>query len=144
MNKLLYQEALDVAGSYDVASPKNSVVLYSISYLPTTENRDKAFAYVKKHPRACMIEDTACGKKLLEMGVGYHEVGLSQDEIAQIWSIASRRFISSVKGEIVAFVDKADARSVFRMVELPMLLENPEVTKINKMNKYQFAAQFKD
>ena len=141
MNNLL-QEALDVAGTYDVASPKDSVVLYSISYLPTTENRDKAFAYVKKHPQACMIEDTACGKKLLELGIGYHEVGLSQDEIAQIWSIASRRFISNVKGEIVAFVDNADARSVFRMVELPMLLNNPAVTKINKMNKYKFADQF--
>lgn len=139
---MLYQEALEVAGTYDVATPKNSVVLYSISYLPTTENRDKAFAYVKKHPKSCMIEDTVCGKKLVELGVGYHEVGLSQDEIAQIWSIASRRFISNVKGDVIAFVDKADARSVFRMVELPMLLENPAVKKINKMNKFQFATQF--
>ncbi|MBR1605105.1 MAG: hypothetical protein IJ660_03235 [Alphaproteobacteria bacterium] len=143
MNNRLYQEALDVAGSYDIATPKNSVVLYSISYLPTTENRDKAFAYVKSHPKSCMIEDTVCGKKLVELGVGYHEVGLSPDEVAHIWAVASRRFINGVKGKVTAFVDKADVRSVFRTVELPMLLDNPAVTKINNMDKYQFAEQFK-
>ena len=67
MNQMLYQEALEVAGTYDVATPKNSVVLYSISYLPTTENRDKAFAYVKKHPKSCMIEDTVLQGALLVM-----------------------------------------------------------------------------
>ena len=142
MNQMLYQEALNVAGSYDVATPKNSVVLYSISYLPTSENRDKAFAYVKKHPKACMIEDTICGKKLVELGVGYHEVGLSQEEVAQIWSVASRRFISNIKGEVKAFVDKADARSVFRTVELPLLLQNQQVTKINGIDKFTFAEKF--
>ena len=143
MNNRLYQEALNVAGSYDVATPRNSVVLYSISYLPTTENRDKAFAYVKSHPKACMIEDTICGKKLVELGVGYHEIGLSQEEVSHIWAVASRRFISGVTGKVTAFVDKADDRSLFRMVELPMLLENPAVTKINNMDKHRFAEQFK-
>ena len=144
MNSMLYQEALDVAGTYDVESPKNSVVLYSITNLPTTENRDKAFAYVKKHPKACMIEDTVCGKKLVELGVGYHEVGLSAEEIAHIWGVASRRFISNVKGEVTAFVDNADESSVFRTVELPLLLSNPNVTKINKMDKQKFAQMFKN
>lgn len=142
MNQMLYQEALDVAGSYDVATPKNSVVLYSISFLPTTENRDKAFAYVKAHPKAKMIEDTVCGKKLVELGIGYHEVGLSAEEVAHIWAVASRRFIKGIKGDVTAFVDKADARSVFRTVELPMLLENPAVNKINKIDKYKFAQKF--
>ena len=144
MNNVLYRQALDVAGTYDVSTPKNSVVLYSITNQPTTENRDKAFAYVKQHPSAHMIEDTVCGKKLVELGVGYHEVGLSKDEIAHIWSIASRRFISNVEGEVMAFVNNADEKSVFRMIELPLLLDNPKVTKINKMDKHKFAKTFLD
>ena len=142
MSNILYEEALEIAGTYDVTTPKNSVVLYSISYLPTTKNRDKAFAYVKSHPAACMIEDTACGKKLVELGVGYHEVGLSKEQIAHIWAVASRRFISGIKGDVKAFVDNADPRSVFRTVELPLLLANPEVNKINGINKQKFADKF--
>ena len=142
MNKLLYEEALKVAEEYDISIPKNSAVLYSISYLPTTENRDLAFAYVKEHPLAKMIEDTVCGKKLVELGVGYHEVGLSQNEIAHIWAVASRRFISSVKGNVTAFVKGADSRSVFRTVELPLLLKNENVTQINGQEKMAFAKQF--
>lgn len=142
MNRQLYEQALKVAGEYDISSPKDSVVLYSISYLPTTENRDKAFAYIKKHPKACMIEDTVCGKKLVELGIGYHEVGLTADEISHIWAVASRRFITAVKGDVTAFVNGADPRSVFRMVELPLLLENSNISKINGRNKQEFAAQF--
>ena len=39
----LYKQAMTVAETIDVSSPENSVVLYSISYLPTTHNRDLAF-----------------------------------------------------------------------------------------------------
>ena len=142
MNRLLYEQAIKIASEADVSTAKNMVVLYSISYLPTTENRDKAFAYLKQNPQAVTIEDTVCGRKLVELGVGYQEVGLSQENIAQIWSIASRRFIKSVKGNITAFVEGADKRSVFCSVELPLLLENPSVTKINDIDKHEFAKKF--
>ena len=142
MGNMLYEQALEIAGTCDVKTPKDSVVLYSISYLPTTENRDKAFAYVKAHPQAKMIEDTTCGKKLVELGIGYHETGLSAEEIAHIWAVASRRCISGIRGDVTAFVDGADSRSVFRTVELPLLLENDKVEKINGIEKHQFAARF--
>lgn len=143
MSNLLYETALSVAETFDVSLPKNSVVLYSISYLPTTKNRDDAFAYVKNNKTAHMIEDTACGKKLVELGIGYQETGLSQEQIMHIWSIASRRFISSVCGDITAFVEGADKRSVFRMVELPLLLKNENVVRINGIDKFEFAERFK-
>lgn len=142
MNRLLYEEAIKIASETDVSTSKNTVVLYSISYLPTTENRDKAFAYLKQNPKAVTIEDTVCGRKLVELGIGYQEVGLSQENIAHIWSVASRRFIKSVKGNVTAFVDGADKRSVFCSVELPLLLENPSVTQINNIDKYEFAKKF--
>lgn len=142
MNSRLYEEALEVAGSYDVSVSKDSAVLYTISYLPTTENRDKAFAYLKKHPKACTIEETVCGKKLVEMGVGYHETGLTQEEVRHIWTIASRRFIPLIKGKVIAFVENADPRSVFCVVELPLLLENENITTINGKKKFEFIQQF--
>ena len=142
MKNRLYEEALEIAGSYDVTTPKDSAVLYTVSYLPTTQNRDNAFAYLKKHPKAYTIEETICGKKLVEMGIGYQATGLSQEDVMHIWAVASRRFIPSIKGKVKAFVDGADSRSIFRMVELPLLLENNKITTINGLNKYDFAKQF--
>jgi len=142
MNNALYEQAVKIAKEEDVSVPQDSAVFYSISYLPTTENRDKAFAYVKNNPKARMIEDTVCGKKLVVLGIGYREVGLTQEEIAQIWSIASRRFIAGIKGKVTAFVNDADPRSVFRSVELPLLLQNDNVTHINGQEKKAFAEQF--
>ncbi len=142
MSNMLYEKALEFAGSEDVSIPAGSAVLYSISYLPTTENRDKAFAYVKAHPEAKMIEDTVCGKKLVELGVGYQEVGLSHEEVAHIWAVASRRFINALQGNVTAFVKNADSRSVFRSVELPLLLQNDKVTQINGQDKHLFAKGF--
>ena len=52
----LYKQAMTVAETFDVSSPENSVVLYSISYLPTTRNRDLAFDCVRSNPGKMMIE----------------------------------------------------------------------------------------
>ena len=142
MSSLLYEQALCVAETFDVNLPKNSAVLYSISYLPTTKNRDDAFDYVKKNKKAHMIEDTECGKKLVELGIGYQETGLSQEQVMHIWGVASRRFITSICGDVVAFVDGADERSVFRVIELPLLLKNDNVNVINGIDKYTFANKF--
>ncbi len=142
MNKL-FQQALEVARTYSVSTPENSIVLYSISFQPTKENRDKAFDYASKHSDKMVIEHTDCGAKLVEMGLLSHDSGLSQEQVAEIWSIASKRFIGEAKGEVTAFVNNADPRSVFCKMELPNILTNPNLTKINGMDKHEFARQFK-
>lgn len=141
MVDLLYVNGMKVACGYDVSSPEDSVVLYSISYQPTKKNRDQAFEYVKKNPGKMMIEHTDCGAKLVEMGLD-SLTPLSQDEVMAIWAEASRRFISSAKGNVTAFVDNADARSVFCKVELPNILKNQNIKTINKIDKYKFAKRF--
>ena len=138
----LFHKAFRVAQDYDVSTPENSIVLYSISYLPTKENRDKAFSYVKSHPNRMMIEHTDFGAKLVEMGLSSNDCGLSSDEIADIWSIASKRFIDAAKGDVVAFVNGADPRSVFRTQELPSILNNKHITTINGEDKFSFAKKF--
>ena len=142
MASKLFQQAFRIAQDYDVSTPKDGIVLYSISYLPTKENRDKAFAYVKSHPGSMMIEHTDCGAKLVELGLSSSDCGLSNEEIADIWSIASKRFIDGGRGNVTAFVTGADARSVFCRQELPSILENPNITKINGEDKFSFAKKF--
>ena len=61
-----YDTALEVAKTYDVETKPDSLVLYSISFLPTKENKLKAFEYVKDHPGSVMLDHTPCGVKMIE------------------------------------------------------------------------------
>lgn len=139
----LYMQAMNVARSFDVQTPENSVILYSISFLPSKKNRDDAFEYVAKNKDMMMIEHTACGSKLVEMGLCSSDTGLSDDEVSDIWSVASKRFIENASGNIVAFVNGADKRSVFLKMELPTILNNPKIININNIDKYEFAKNLK-
>lgn len=142
MNNSLYDAGMKVACGYDVSSNENSVVLYSVSFQPTKENRDKAFQYIKENPGKIMIDHTDCGAKLIEMGLE-NASSLSPEEVMTIWGEASRRFISAARGNVTAFVDNADQRSVFRTVELPNILKNDNIRTINQIDKFKFAQRFK-
>lgn len=139
MNKL--QQGRDIAATADVSSPQDCVVLYSVSYQPTDINKKRAFEYIKNHPSAMMIDHTPCGKQLLALGM---ETGAENppEELTKIWRIASERFIKSATGNITAFVENADKRSTFVTVELPLILQNNQITRINGEDKFVFAAQF--
>ena len=89
-----------------------------------------------------VIEHTDCGAKLVEMGLLSSDSGLTPDEIAEVWSIASKRFISEAKGSVTAFVNNADPRSLFCRMELPNILTNPKLTSINGIEKHEFAKMF--
>ena len=134
-----WQKAEEIASTADVATPKDCAVVYSVSFLPTKENRDKAMAYVANTAEAMTIEQTECGKKLLELGLG--KSASNEDEgrkMAQIWSMASVRYIAAASGNITAFVSGADPRSVFMTTELPAILRNPAIYTINNIEKHRF------
>ena len=141
MNNFL-NKAIEIASSYDVSTPVNGLVLYSVSFLPSKENREKAFQFVKEHKATMTIENTACGSKLLEIGLNEKNNGLTEDEISLVWEIASKRMIEKASGEITAFVDGADARSIFCKVELISILKNPLITVINNEEKHTFASKY--
>ena len=134
--------SIEAAAADDVSTPPDSLVLYSISYLPTAENKDKAFAYLQTNPKAMMIDQTPCGKKLIALGMLDHV--LPKEQIVEIWKLASKRLIAAASGNVTAFVDKADKRSVFRQQELPGLLKNDNVKTINGIDKFTFAQRFGD
>ena len=140
--KQLFNEAMAVAKSYDVSTPRDGLVLYSVSFLPTKENQEQALEFVRQHPENMAIEHTQCGQKLIEMGLMSSDCGLTSQEMAEIWCVASARMIQNASGEIRAFVKNADARSVFCSVELPNILRNPQITTINGEDKHIFARHF--
>lgn len=140
----LLRIAVEVAGTADVSSAPDSIVLYSVSYQPTTINKDRAFECLKANPKMMMIDDTVCGKKLIEFGLDWSMLDNDHDrqKAAEIWRLASRRFIEAASGNVTAFVDNADPRSVFLSEELPMILQNPKISTINGTDKFEFAARF--
>lgn len=139
MHKL--DTALQIAREMSVKTPPDSVVLYSISYLPTDENKQQALKFMKQHPESMMLDDTECGKALMQLGLETDNQNHPQ-EIMQIWAVASRRFILAASGNVTAFVQNADERSTFRRVELPLILQNERIKLINGMDKFVFAKQF--
>ncbi len=138
----LYEQALQVARTLSVSTPKDGVVLYSISFLPTRENKEQAFAYLEQHPEAMMIDQTDCGRELIKMGLEQTPPDLTPEQIAAVWKIASARMIAEARGDVKAFVKNADPRSVFRSTELPEILRNDQIKTINGVDKFFFAESY--
>ena len=138
----LFEKLMKIAETSDVSTPENGLVLFSVSFLPTKENRDKAILYVKQNAGKVLIDDTVCGKALIENGIDNETVYLSSEMKAKIWAVASRRMIREAKGMVTAFVDGADRRSVFCSVELPEILKNDQIISINGEDKKEFAKRF--
>lgn len=134
-------KAMEIAKTYDVSTDKNCAVVYSVSYMPHEKNKQKARAYVATHPNAKMLDDTPCGKALVALGLDgrVNEVG---EKITEIWRVASARYIAAASGNIHAFVKDADIRSTFCTTELKEILNNPDITHINGIDKTKFAEDF--
>ncbi len=139
MNKL--EEAYKIAANEDVSTPQDKVVLYSISYLPTRQNKDNALEFLKNNPDFYTLDDTPCGKKLISLGL---ETGndCPNSELLKVWAIASERFIAAASGNVTAFVENADPKSTFVSVELPHILQNDKIKLINGTDKFIFAKNF--
>ncbi|MBR5598669.1 MAG: hypothetical protein IKW39_01370 [Alphaproteobacteria bacterium] len=141
MNNLL-DRAFYLAKNGDVSTAKDGAVVYSISFMPNEENKNQAFDFVKLNQNAKMLDDTPCGKALIELGLSgkVNDVG---KEITKVWKIASKRYIENASGNINAFVDGADERSTFYSTELEEILNNPNIVTINNIDKFLFAKNFK-
>ena len=138
----LLKKAYDIAQNEDVSTIVNGAVVYSVSYMPTDENKKQAIAFIKRNLGAKMLDDTPCGKALITLGLDgkVNEVG---EEITKIWRLASSRYIKAAGGNIHAFVDGADERSTFCTTELAEIMHNPHITQINGIDKELFLKDFK-
>lgn len=137
----LLKKALNIAETYDVSTCKNCAVVYSISYMPNESNKIRAKEYVTVNNKAKMLDDTPCGKALIDLGLD-GKVNDVAEEITKIWKIASSRYINSASGDIAAFVEGADERSTFCTTELNDIMQNPNITHINRIEKNIFYQNF--
>ncbi len=138
-----YDEVLMVAKTFDVSTKPDTLVVYSVSYQPTKKNKQDALAFLQKNKGFVMLDNTPCGAKMIDMGLDTDShPKLSNEELAYLWRTASRRLIEGASGNITAFVDNADERSVFLGMELPTMLVNEKIKTINGIDKRKFAEQF--
>ena len=140
MTNLLHK-AYEIAEKEDVSTLPDRAVVYSVSYMPDSENKKRAEDFEKSTPDARMLDDTPCGRALIALGLDgrVDEVG---EEITKIWKLASSRYIGAASGNINAFVDGADERSTFCSTELHEIINNPKITSINGIAKTVFAQNF--
>ena len=136
-----FLQGLHIAENFSVETKKDLAVLYSISYLPNTKNRDMAYEYVKTHFGAKTLDDTPCGKELCDQGYAT-TMDIASDDLKKIWHMASKRFIAAASGNITAFVEGADKRSTFCSVEAPAILKNANIKTINGIDKHIFLKDF--
>jgi len=138
----LIAKAKEIAETYDVTTEPDCAVVYSVSFMPSDKNKNEAKAFVIQNSNAKMLDDTPCGKALIELGLD-GKVNEVKEEITQIWRMASLRYIKAASGNIHAFVKGADERSTFCTTELNEILKNPKITHINGIEKENFALNFK-
>ena len=141
MTNHLIKTALETAMTEDVSTPQNGAVVYSISFLETAQNRDKAYAFEKEHEGFLTLDHTPCGKKLTQLGLLVSKDGTTSD-IQKVWELASERFIKAASGNVTAFVEGADKRSTFCSVELKNILKNEKIKTINNVLKEEFLRSY--
>lgn len=141
MTDSLIEKAFEIALTEDVSTFKDGAVIYSISFLPSKKNRDKAYEYEKTHEGCLTLDHTVCGQKLMELGLLVSK-DVAGKEIQEVWNIASKRFIAEASGNITAFVDGADRRSTFCSVEAEHILKNEKIKTINNISKEIFLRSF--
>ena len=74
-----------------------------------------------------------------ELNKFFHDAGKKD---SGLWDIASKRFVSEIKGEVLTAIgDNALTTRTFYQTELPELLKNENITKINGIDKLEFAAK---
>lgn len=103
------------------------------------ENAEYARAYADKHGMRPV--ETTEGGQFLDKPSRFMEYGY--ERAISLWVVASQKYARHIKGDVRTFVCCATPHSVFRSVELPIILANRKIKTINgKPRKYY--AGFKD
>lgn len=103
------------------------------------KNRTRAEAYARKHDLK-IITDTE-GGRYLQNPDRYHLYG--PGKARPLWATGSGKFVSTIKGDVVAFVAGAEIRGVFREREVSLLVHNEGVTKVNRVSRQKLQDKYK-
>lgn len=134
-----FASAMKIAETYDVTTQADSLVLYSVSFLNSQKNKNAALDFIEKNPGKVLVEDTICGKKLIEEGLMTLDCGLERKEVDEIWKTAMKRVIAAASGGVWIFADNADIRGRLLDVGIKAIIENPDIETINGIDKDEYA-----
>ena len=119
-------DIIDILKSIDLSSSGETTVFYS-----GVSSKDPKITSCADNDKFRMIDKTPAAK-FLDI--------FNEDNGA--WDTVSKRFAAATKGEIVTMiVDGAKVERTFYQTELPELLKNKNITKINGMDKAEFASK---
>lgn len=102
------------------------------------KNRARAEAYARTHDLK-MITDTE-GGRYLENPDRYHLHG--PGKARPLWATGSGKFVSTIKGDVVAFVVGAEGKGIFREREVGILVYNEAVEKVNGLSRQKLCKQY--
>lgn len=102
------------------------------------KNRTRAEAYARKHDLK-LISDTE-GGRYLENPDRYHLHG--PGKARPLWATGSGKFVSTIKGDVVAFVVGAESKGIFREREIGILIYNEAVEKVNGISRQKLFKQY--
>ncbi len=117
----------------DFSSANDGAVFWSGSNMKTAQNWAAANGKTT-------LEQTAGGKYLDSLDLFNPKNGLTGDQAAEVWDIASKRFADGASGEVNAFSTGAKrfgplGERTWWRIEKPALMKNPKVTKILRRKK---------
>jgi len=125
VSELSYKKLVKGIGDLDVSAGANQTVFYS------GRGARKAAEEYAINNRLKTLEQTKGGEYLDGLKLFEDTVpSLNGNKAVQVWGKLSSNFAEQAKGKVVAMVNKPRENSIFLSEELPILLENKNVTKI--------------
>lgn len=126
--------------SFNARPPLGGAVFYSDD---SGWNRKDAENYAQRRSAlgapTKTLEQTAAGRWLEDQGLYELDSPIGPRDANYLWQRTSKRYAENAVGDARCFVTDSPARSVFRSVELPALLHNPNITALNGVPKQKLA-----
>jgi hypothetical protein len=128
---------------FDVNSPKDGAIFYSDDFQGNKSmNRLRAENYSDGGKTKTTLEQTKGGRWLDDEKLFEHGSPIDDPDAKFLWGKASRQYAQQASGDTRCFVTGSSPRSIFRTVELPALLQNPNVTSLNGIPRQMLADIF--
>lgn len=132
------------APTFDVRSPADGAVFYSDDYQSAqSNNRVRAENYARQRSAdghaTTTLEQTPGGRWLDDEKLFEPGSPIDDPDANVLWSRCSKKYAQQASGDARCFVTGSSPRSVFRKVELPALLANPNITSLNGVPREKLA-----
>lgn len=127
-----------VVDTFSTETPKDKLILFSVSFLPTKENKEQAFKYAEMNG-SVMMDHTELGQALEMLHLFEY---FTKEKAYFFWDQAAEKLLSNSSGNVTAFVNNADYRSTFARIELVQLIKNNNVLTINGKDKKSWIKEY--